>query len=80
MKIQVYCPEKVESEKVVTLRLIESGNSVLLAVVDKDGNAVPNGFIGHVGSEGVLTIYKGLDPETGLQCESDTSGIVVRFN
>lgn len=66
MKFQVYGGSKDEPEKVVMFQLVQSGDDVLLQVVDNEGRRVPSSTVLVLSSKQGVQLLSYLSPGIGL--------------
>ena len=67
---KVYKP-KVETEQEVYFKLVERGKSVILQIVDKDGNFCVNGHVLEITEQGELWIYSGVKEKFGFKLDKE---------
>lgn len=79
MKVQLYCNDGVEPEKVVTVKLTKSPVGVVMIAVDSLGHEIAGGRIATLTHDGCLIIHSNLEPSLGLQTVKPRGGISINF-
>ena len=71
MKIEIY-KEKKDIEKTLVLKLVQIRDSIMLAIVDENGDVKGPGNILSINSEdGTLTRHSYVDSNSGLKLDSE---------
>jgi hypothetical protein len=69
MKLEIY--DETLRESVAKLRLLQTKDSVALAVVDEDGNPVHHGQLLNIGFDGIIYFCAPIDPKLGFVLDSE---------